>query len=85
MVDLRPLLSRNCPTATGATRGTHAFFFNQRDSNTGPRKTSDEQSVWMSQHRNSAKAFLQQPVNIQTIVTFKSNIKQKVKLKCVQS
>lgn len=29
MVDLRPLLSRNCPTATGATR-EHVRFYSKR-------------------------------------------------------
>lgn len=66
MVDLRPLLSHSCPTATGATREHMLSFLNQRNSNTGPckvsGKTSDEQSdvaqlcksiLWQQVHLNN--------------------------------
>lgn len=65
MVDLRPLLSHNCPTATGAIREYNAVLL--KSFTPVQAKLSGKTSEQLG-HHSSAKAFLQQPVNLKETV-----------------
>lgn len=88
VVDLRPLLSRNCPTATGATREYTLFLlkrFTDWSMQTQERPQNWQFVILMQQHHTSTKAFPAAASEFKAIVTIKTsnkNSKQTIKLKC---